>query len=208
MLNHVWSGCWEGFRIDSAADATLSHTAIFKSSKASPPLRKPSHLSVPQEALDNLMLDGDNIVSAARRAIMRHDYSAVLTIFPILRHLKMNKSEFDSTLQVGLLSAPRAPTRTIDNVCCASAGHGGQHQEQAAHAHHLHGDDRSQGSGGVRRQHQGQQELPTLFLLPSCSNPPDHQGSGTFLTQGAMKAKYLEMCFSESHTIILQTEFN
>lgn len=47
------------------------------------------------------MLEGDNIVSAARRAIMRHDYSAVLTIFPILRHLKMNKSEFDSTLQVG-----------------------------------------------------------------------------------------------------------
>lgn len=46
------------------------------------------------------MLEGDNIVSAARRAIMRHDYSAVLTIFPILRHLKMNKSEFDSTLQV------------------------------------------------------------------------------------------------------------
>lgn len=45
------------------------------------------------------MLEGDNIVSAARRAIMRHDYSAVLTIFPILRHLKMNKSEFDSTLQ-------------------------------------------------------------------------------------------------------------
>lgn len=46
------------------------------------------------------MLEGDNIVSAARRAIMRHDYSAVLTIFPILRHLKMNKSEFDATLQV------------------------------------------------------------------------------------------------------------
>lgn len=48
------------------------------------------------------MLEGDNIVSAARRAIMRHDYSAVLTIFPILRHLKMNKSEFDSTLQVSI----------------------------------------------------------------------------------------------------------
>ncbi|XP_029383873.1 exocyst complex component 7 isoform X7 [Echeneis naucrates] len=55
--------------------------------------------SLIQEALDNLMLEGDNIVSAARRAILRHDYSAVLTIFPILRHLKMNKSEFDSTLQ-------------------------------------------------------------------------------------------------------------
>ncbi|CAB1459727.1 unnamed protein product [Pleuronectes platessa] len=55
--------------------------------------------SLIQEALDNLMLEGDNIVSAARRAIMRHDYSAVLSIFPILRHLKMNKAEFDSTLQ-------------------------------------------------------------------------------------------------------------
>ena len=46
------------------------------------------------------MLEGDNIVSAARRAIMRHDYSAVLTIFPILKHLKMTKPEFDTTLQV------------------------------------------------------------------------------------------------------------
>ncbi|XP_019217889.1 exocyst complex component 7 isoform X3 [Oreochromis niloticus] len=55
--------------------------------------------SLIQEALDNLMLEGENIVAAARRAIMRHDYSAVLTIFPILRHLKMNKSEFDTTLQ-------------------------------------------------------------------------------------------------------------
>lgn len=50
------------------------------------------------------MLEGDNIVSAARRAIMRHDYSAVLTIFPILRHLKLNKSEFDTTLQVLVLN--------------------------------------------------------------------------------------------------------
>ncbi|KAK2820114.1 hypothetical protein Q5P01_023073 [Channa striata] len=55
--------------------------------------------SLIQEALDNLMLEGENIVSAARRAIMRHDYSAVLTIFPILKHLKMTKPEFDTTLQ-------------------------------------------------------------------------------------------------------------
>ncbi|XP_053367548.1 exocyst complex component 7 isoform X7 [Clarias gariepinus] len=55
--------------------------------------------SLIQEVLDNLMLDGDNIVAAARRAIMRHDYSAVLTIFPILRHLKHTKPDFDSTLQ-------------------------------------------------------------------------------------------------------------
>lgn len=55
--------------------------------------------SLIQEALDNLMLEGDNIVAAARRAILRHDYSAVLTIFPILRHLKLNKADFDHTLQ-------------------------------------------------------------------------------------------------------------
>lgn len=48
------------------------------------------------------MLEGENIVSAARRAIMRHDYSAVLTIFPILKHLKMTKPEFDTTLQVSV----------------------------------------------------------------------------------------------------------
>lgn len=46
------------------------------------------------------MIEGDNIVSAARKAIGRHDYSAVLTIFPILKHLKLTKSEFDHVLQV------------------------------------------------------------------------------------------------------------
>lgn len=116
-------------------------------------------LFCPQEALDNLMLEGDNIVSAARRAIMRHDYSAVLTIFPILRHLKMNKSEFDSTLQVRTVVSAGVgvggrPARGLMGSLCA-AGDGGQHQEQAAHAHHLHGNHRSQSAGGVRRQHQG-----------------------------------------------------
>uniref|UniRef100_A0A670IKR3 Exocyst complex component 7 n=2 Tax=Podarcis muralis TaxID=64176 RepID=A0A670IKR3_PODMU len=55
--------------------------------------------SLIQESLDNLMIEGDNIVSAARKAIIRHDYSAVLTIFPILRHLKQTKPEFDQVLQ-------------------------------------------------------------------------------------------------------------
>lgn len=115
----------------------------------------------PQEALDNLMLEGDNIVSAARRAIMRHDYSAVLTIFPILRHLKLNKSEFDSTLQVRTVASAavsvggRLARGRLRSLC--AAGDGGEHQEQAAHAHHLHGNHRSQGPGGVRRQHQGNQ---------------------------------------------------
>lgn len=56
--------------------------------------------SLSQDALDGLMLEGENIVSAARKAIVRHDFSAVLTIFPILRHLKQTKPEFDQVLQV------------------------------------------------------------------------------------------------------------
>ncbi|NWH36856.1 EXOC7 protein, partial [Chloropsis hardwickii] len=55
--------------------------------------------SLIQESLDNLIMEGDNIVSAARKAIIRHDYSAVLTIFPILKHLKQMKPEFDLVLQ-------------------------------------------------------------------------------------------------------------
>ncbi|XP_066093999.1 exocyst complex component 7 isoform X6 [Saccopteryx bilineata] len=55
--------------------------------------------SLIQDALDGLMLEGDNIVSAARKAIVRHDFSAVLTVFPILRHLKQTKPEFDQVLQ-------------------------------------------------------------------------------------------------------------
>lgn len=46
------------------------------------------------------MIEGENIVSAARKAIVRHDFSAVLTVFPILRHLKQTKPEFDQVLQV------------------------------------------------------------------------------------------------------------
>ena len=46
------------------------------------------------------MLEGENIVVAARKAIIRHDFSAVLTVFPILRHLKQTKPEFDQVLQV------------------------------------------------------------------------------------------------------------
>lgn len=63
--------------------------------------------SLIQDALDGLMLEGENIVSAARKAIVRHDFSTVLTVFPILRHLKQTKPEFDQVLQ----------------------GHGRQHQE-------------------------------------------------------------------------------
>ncbi|XP_068119700.1 exocyst complex component 7 isoform X4 [Hyperolius riggenbachi] len=55
--------------------------------------------SLIQETLDNLMLEGENIVLAAKKANSRHDFTSVLSIFPILRHLKLLKPEFDKVLQ-------------------------------------------------------------------------------------------------------------
>ncbi|GAB1297090.1 Exocyst complex component 7 [Apodemus speciosus] len=55
--------------------------------------------SLIQDALDGLMLEGENVVSAARKAVVRHDFSTVLAVFPILRHLKHTKPEFDQVLQ-------------------------------------------------------------------------------------------------------------
>ncbi|XP_077107899.1 exocyst complex component 7 isoform X3 [Ranitomeya variabilis] len=55
--------------------------------------------SLIQETLDNLILEGENIVLAAKKANSRHDFTSVLSIFPILRHLKLTKPEFDKVLQ-------------------------------------------------------------------------------------------------------------
>ncbi|XP_073540032.1 exocyst complex component 7 isoform X3 [Phyllobates terribilis] len=55
--------------------------------------------SLIQETLDNLILEGENIVLAAKKANSRHDFTSVLSIFPILRHLKLAKPEFDKVLQ-------------------------------------------------------------------------------------------------------------
>lgn len=71
------------------------------------------------------MLEGENIVVAARKAIIRHDFSAVLTVFPILRHLKQTKPEFDQVLQVrggrGPLGTPGGgvppPSRASQENC-------------------------------------------------------------------------------------------
>ncbi|XP_061428202.1 exocyst complex component 7 isoform X4 [Lethenteron reissneri] len=55
--------------------------------------------SLIQESLDSLVAEGDGVVAAARRAVMRHDYSAVLSVLPVLRHLKACKPQFDIVLQ-------------------------------------------------------------------------------------------------------------
>lgn len=59
------------------------------------------------------------------------------------------------------------------------AGHSSEHQEQAAHTHHLYGNYRSQSPGGVCRQHQGKNPefssltnhssfIQRLLLILSC----------------------------------------
>uniref|UniRef100_A0A671S018 Exocyst complex component 7 n=1 Tax=Sinocyclocheilus anshuiensis TaxID=1608454 RepID=A0A671S018_9TELE len=107
QLDRSIKGLKEHFRKNSATSAI--HSPAIQTKRKETPTKKPPKRPVSsehtfcclslQEALDNLMLEGDNIISAARRAIMRHDYSAVLTIFPILRHLKQTKPDFDATLQ-------------------------------------------------------------------------------------------------------------
>lgn len=108
------------------------------------------------------MLEGENIVSAARKAIVRHDFSAVLAIFPILRHLKQTKPEFDQVLQVrgwrgagdvrrrGPWGRGRGQLEGRGARRSAPSGNGRQHQEQAAQPDHLHGDGGRQGAGGLR----------------------------------------------------------
>ena len=42
------------------------------------------------------------ISSAAKRAVLKHDYTAVLTVFPVAKHLSQIRPEFEETLQVSL----------------------------------------------------------------------------------------------------------
>lgn len=67
------------------------------------------------------MLEGENIVSAARKAIIRHDFSTVLTVFPILRHLKQTKPEFDQVLQVCVAAPSPGRTPSMAHSCCYRA---------------------------------------------------------------------------------------
>ncbi|XP_072167863.1 exocyst complex component 7-like [Diadema setosum] len=52
-----------------------------------------------EKPLDTILHDGEAIISAAKRAIAKHDYTAVLSIFPVLKHLLAVKPDFDETLQ-------------------------------------------------------------------------------------------------------------
>ncbi|XP_025081121.1 exocyst complex component 7-like [Pomacea canaliculata] len=62
--------------------------------------------TVIQQALDTVVSEGEMIATATRKSMQRHEYSAVLSIFPIVRHLRSIKPEFDL-----ILEGCQAPTR-------------------------------------------------------------------------------------------------
>uniref|UniRef100_A0A1B6GH39 Exocyst complex component 7 n=1 Tax=Cuerna arida TaxID=1464854 RepID=A0A1B6GH39_9HEMI len=52
-----------------------------------------------QEALDTIVQDGQNIATRAKRCIARHDFGAVLVVFPILKQLLNMRPEFERTVE-------------------------------------------------------------------------------------------------------------
>ncbi|XP_075224863.1 exocyst complex component 7 isoform X2 [Lycorma delicatula] len=52
-----------------------------------------------QESMDSIVQDGENIATRAKRCISRHDFGAVLVVFPILKHLLNMKPEFERTVE-------------------------------------------------------------------------------------------------------------
>lgn len=52
-----------------------------------------------QEALDTIVQDGQNIATRAKRCINRHDFGAVLVVFPILKQLLNMRPEFERTVE-------------------------------------------------------------------------------------------------------------
>ncbi|XP_051171052.1 exocyst complex component 7 isoform X1 [Leptopilina boulardi] len=52
-----------------------------------------------RDAMDLVVHDGENIASRAKRCIGRRDFSAVLVVFPILKHLGELKPDFERTVE-------------------------------------------------------------------------------------------------------------
>uniref|UniRef100_A0A1B6DEN9 Exocyst complex component 7 n=1 Tax=Clastoptera arizonana TaxID=38151 RepID=A0A1B6DEN9_9HEMI len=52
-----------------------------------------------QDAMDLIVQDGENIATRAKRCISRHDFGAVLVVFPILKHLLNMRPEFERTVE-------------------------------------------------------------------------------------------------------------
>lgn len=65
----------------------------------SPYLRPQVLEATVRDAMDLVVHDGENIASRAKRCIGRRDFSAVLVVFPILKHLGELKPDFERTVE-------------------------------------------------------------------------------------------------------------
>ncbi|XP_077980769.1 exocyst complex component 7-like isoform X2 [Glandiceps talaboti] len=52
-----------------------------------------------QPGFESIIQDGESTVLSVKKSIVKHDYSAVLPLLPILKHLRTIKPDFDETLQ-------------------------------------------------------------------------------------------------------------
>ncbi|GIY12561.1 exocyst complex component 7 [Caerostris extrusa] len=51
------------------------------------------------QAMENLVSEGEFIVSKVKKSVSRHEFSAALNLFPILRHLMLIKADFEKLFQ-------------------------------------------------------------------------------------------------------------
>ncbi|GBO00175.1 Exocyst complex component 7 [Araneus ventricosus] len=51
------------------------------------------------QAMENLVSEGELIVSKVKKSVSRHEFSAALNLFPILRHLIVIKADFEKLFQ-------------------------------------------------------------------------------------------------------------
>ncbi|XP_023229802.1 exocyst complex component 7-like [Centruroides sculpturatus] len=56
---------------------------------------------VVQQALDNVISEGEGLATRVRKCAARHEFSTALSLFPVLRHLNAIKPEFDGIFQKG-----------------------------------------------------------------------------------------------------------
>lgn len=54
---------------------------------------------VVNQAMENLITEGESLVSRVKRCVSRHEFSTALNLFPILRHLMSVKTEFENLFQ-------------------------------------------------------------------------------------------------------------
>ncbi|KAG8235569.1 hypothetical protein J437_LFUL013119 [Ladona fulva] len=71
---------------------------------------------ITRDALDTVVQDGENIAARAKRCINRHDFAAVLVVFPILKHLLAMKPEFDRTVEGCDINGAKALEDFIESV--------------------------------------------------------------------------------------------